>query len=107
MPYGTGSLQRRGRTFWIMYRDEEGRTIQENSRLEDYGPARRLLAERALVTAKAKVAVLEQIIHEEEAAADAARPQPDGDGAKRRSSRRSVPADSKVREKRTGTKGSR
>ena len=66
MPYGTGSLQKRGRTYWIMYRDPEGRQIQENSRLEDYAPALRMLAERALVTVQAKVAVLEAIINETE-----------------------------------------
>ena len=108
LPYGCGSLQQRGLTWWIMFRDPLGRNIQENSRLTDYNAARRLLAERALETAKAKVAALEQIIHEaEETGSPAHRSQPDGDGAERGPGRGTVSKDSKVRQKRTGAKGGR
>jgi hypothetical protein len=63
-PYGTGSLQMRGRTWWIMYRDGEGRSIQENSRTEDYAAARHMLASRAIATLRARLAVLEGIASE-------------------------------------------
>jgi hypothetical protein len=106
-PYGTGSLQRRGRTFWIMYRDPEGRSIQENSRLEDFGAARRMLAERAIVTLEARLAVLKGMLDETEDAAPGHGTQPDGDGAKRGSSRGTLPKDSAIRQKRTGAKGVR
>ncbi len=108
MPYGTGSLQQRGRTWWIMFRDPEGRTIQENSRLEDYAAARRMLAERAIATLEARLAVLRAVLDEAEETGSPARgSQPDGDGAERGSSRGTVSKDSKVRQKRTGAKGGR
>ena len=64
LQYGTGSLQQRGRVWWLIYKDPEGKVIQENSHLEDEPKARRLLAERALVTARARVEALREIIHE-------------------------------------------
>ena len=47
-----------------MYRDPEGRSIQENSRLEDYDAARRMLAEKAIITLEARLAVLKEIARE-------------------------------------------
>src|SRR5881394_1046374 len=64
MPYGTGSIQIRGNAWWMIYRDTEGRTIQENTRTEDIDVARKMLAARALETARAKVAALEAILNE-------------------------------------------
>jgi hypothetical protein len=65
LPYGAGSVQRRGRVWWMIFRDVEGRIIQENAQTEDYSEARRLLATRALATAQARVAAILSIIHEE------------------------------------------
>jgi hypothetical protein len=108
MPYGTGSLQMRGTKWWIVFRDAEGRGIQENTRTEDFNAALRMLAERALETARARVAALEKIVDETEGAGTPARgSQSDGDGAKRGPRRRIVPKDSKVRQKRTRTEGGR
>ena len=64
LPYGTGSLQMRGRTWWMIYRDTQGRTIQENARTDNPDAARRMLVERALETARAKVLALEGILNE-------------------------------------------
>jgi hypothetical protein len=64
LPYGTGSIQKRGRMFWAIYRDAEGRTVQENTKTEDADLARLFVAEKALVTARAKVAALEAIFDE-------------------------------------------
>jgi hypothetical protein len=64
LPYGAGSMQIRGRMWWIIYRDTEGRVIQENSKTEDADVARRLLIGRALDTARAKVVALEGLLDE-------------------------------------------
>src|SRR5215471_8515048 len=64
LPYGTGSLQMRGRTWWMIYRDTQGRTIQENTRTDNPDAARRMLVERALETARAKVLALEGMLNE-------------------------------------------
>jgi hypothetical protein len=71
LPYGTGSIQIRGRVWWMIYRDTEGRTIQENTRTENQNEARRMLAVRALETTRAKVAALEQIVNEGQNQAEA------------------------------------
>jgi hypothetical protein len=64
LPYGCGSIQMRGKTWWAIYRDGEGRTIQENTKTDDQNIARLMVTERALETARAKVSALEAIIHE-------------------------------------------
>jgi hypothetical protein len=118
LPYGTGSFQLRGRSYWIMYRDAEGRTVQENAKTGDAGIARLMVAERALVTARAKVAALEAIFNEAGQAGYAPTTegwqrtsgpgrQPDDDGGQRGTRSRSVPKDSKVRPQRKGQKGAR
>jgi hypothetical protein len=71
LPYGCGSIQVRGKQWWGIYRDTLGRTIQENLHTESQDAARYLLAQRALETARAKVAALEQITHEGQGGAGA------------------------------------
>jgi len=88
MPYGTGSIQMRGNCWWLMYRDTEGRTIQENSRTADQNAARRMLAERAIVTLEARLAVLRAVLHETREA----KIQGDG-GARRGDARKRAAAD--------------
>jgi hypothetical protein len=65
LPYGCGSIMMRGRTWWMIYRDGEGRTIQENTWTTDKRVARYMVTYRALETARAKVAALERILNEE------------------------------------------
>jgi hypothetical protein len=48
----------------MIYRDTQGRTIQENTRTDNSDAARRMLVERALETARAKVLALEEMRHE-------------------------------------------
>jgi hypothetical protein len=64
LPRGAGSMQKRGRTWWMIYTDAGGIKIQENSRTDDPAVARMLLAERALRTANAKAAAIQAIIDE-------------------------------------------
>jgi hypothetical protein len=59
-----GSIQQRGRAWWMIYRDIEGRTIQENAQTEDQATARRRLAARALERVKAQAALLRQVLRE-------------------------------------------
>jgi hypothetical protein len=99
MPYGTGSIQMRGRVWWIVYRDPQGRGIQENTRTEDFNAALRMLAERALETARARVTALERIIHETAQKEGAAHPRSDEarHGEERATRRRPVRDDAAVR----------
>jgi len=108
LPYGAGSIQIRGRVYWMMYRSVEGTLIQENAQTDDAALARLKLAERALVTERAKVAALETIFHEAEKAgfaptaqgwertAAAGRSETD-DSGKRRTGGGSVPPDAAQR----------
>jgi len=66
LPYGTGSIHIRSNYYWMVYRDVAGRRVQENTWTADYHLARRMVAERALQTARAEVAALEAIVHETE-----------------------------------------
>jgi hypothetical protein len=64
MPKGTGSLQVRRRTWWMIFRDAQGRIIQENTNTTHKTEARRVLAKAALATLREIVAELEHIAHE-------------------------------------------
>jgi hypothetical protein len=67
MPYGAGSMQMRGRVWWMVYRDVEGNTVHRSSGTSDPRVARYRLAQRALEGARARVAALETVMHEEQA----------------------------------------
>lgn len=64
LPYGSGSIQKRGRVFWLVYRDANGRMIQQSSGTQDAVIARRMIAERAIVTLQARIDALRAIINE-------------------------------------------
>jgi len=64
LPYGSGSLQIRGRVWWMIYKDGDGQTIQESAGTQDWDEAVRLLAARALPIALARVAALEKVAYE-------------------------------------------
>ena len=68
LPYGNGSIQRRRRYWYLIYRDPEGALVQESSRTEDQAEAQRLLAQRALPTHDARRALLYQVAYGEETA---------------------------------------
>ena len=63
LPYGTGSIQMRGTKWWMIFRDPEGRVIQESSYTDDQDTARRMLACRAIVTLEARLAMLREVAH--------------------------------------------
>src|SRR5689334_13732499 len=75
LPYGSGSIQLRGRVWWMIYRDAAEQVTQENSRTEDQADALRLLANRAIRTMRSRIAVLKAI-------ADG-RPEDQSDGRRR------------------------
>jgi type IV secretory pathway TrbL component len=54
----------RSGSYWMVYRDECGRTIQANSHSKDRSAATRLLAERCLPAARARLAFLERLAYE-------------------------------------------
>jgi hypothetical protein len=95
LPYGSGSLQIRGRVWWMIYKDGDGQTIQESAGTQDWDEAVRLLAARALPIAWARVAALERVAYEEAPRArGAGKPsssvQSPRGGARQRTRRRSV-----------------
>lgn len=63
LPRGTGSLHLRGNVWWVVYRDEKGHKIEENSHTADPRAARRLLAARALERVRAVAVQLERIAY--------------------------------------------
>ena len=60
LPYGCGSLQKRGRTWWMHFRAQQGRTIRRTAETADVLVARRLLASRSIVAVEARAALLRQ-----------------------------------------------
>lgn len=67
MPFnGMGSIQRRGRAWWMVYIDEHNVRVQENSGTEDQRAALRLLAKRALKTLAARRAAIQRIANGKE-----------------------------------------
>lgn len=65
LPHGNGSIQRRRRFWYLIYRDPSGAIVQESSRTEDQAEAFRLLAQRALPTHDARRALLYQLAYGE------------------------------------------
>jgi hypothetical protein len=65
LPYGSGSLQKRGLKWWAIYMDANGVKIQVSTKTDDLDEARRFLAARALEVARARVAALESIVNGE------------------------------------------
>jgi hypothetical protein len=63
-----GSLHTRGRVWWMVYRDVDGRRVQENSYTSNRDLALRRLAAAALVEAQAETAALERIACETQSA---------------------------------------
>lgn len=66
--FGSGSIQRRGRFWYLIYRDPAGALVQESSHTEDQAAALRLLAQRALPTHDARRAMLYQVAYGEDPA---------------------------------------
>jgi hypothetical protein len=64
VPAGTGSLQVRGRTYWMIYADETGRKIQANTGMVELADARRVLAYAATKVLRARLAALREVLDE-------------------------------------------
>jgi len=64
LPYGAGSIQMRGRVYWLIYTDIDGNKIQENTRTQDLRVARIRAAERALARTAAFMDQMECVICE-------------------------------------------
>lgn len=64
LPYGAGSIQMRGRVYWLIYTDINGNKIQENTRTQDLRVARIRAAERALERTAAFMDQMECVICE-------------------------------------------
>src|SRR4051794_32352775 len=113
LPYGCGSLQKRGLMWWAIYCYTDGQKIQESSKTTDLDEARRFLAARALVTVQARAARLREVIDgtERKTAKRAQRPnrsyQTVGSAARQRARGGSVQPDSKGRAGGNRKKGAR
>jgi hypothetical protein len=61
MPKGTGSLQVRGRTYWMIYTDVAGCKVQANTGTPDLAEARRVLADVAIAILETRLAALREV----------------------------------------------
>jgi hypothetical protein len=61
LPRGAGSLKKRKQTWWMVYPDPFGRIIQESTHTGDYQEARIMLAENAIATTEARLAVMRMV----------------------------------------------
>jgi hypothetical protein len=68
LPHGSGSIQKRGATLWIIYPNAKRRTIQENARTLDWDEAWKLLLRRATRTLEERLAELRSIADAAQAA---------------------------------------
>jgi hypothetical protein len=59
-------MQMRRAKWWLLYRDEHGRLVQENSGTADAGEARRRLAKAALHVLEARVKEVRRIAYAKE-----------------------------------------
>jgi hypothetical protein len=98
VPKGTGSLQIRGRVYWMIYSDETGRKIQANTETDDFTEARRVLARAAIAVLQARLAALGEILREAPAKATGVRSDDPAIGDSRRRANRK----SSARAARTG-----
>jgi hypothetical protein len=62
LPYGTGSIQKRGRVYWMIYRNVNGDVVAANTGTDNRADAQRILAQQALVTLRARMHALVAII---------------------------------------------
>jgi hypothetical protein len=65
LPHGSGSIQRRGRFWYLIYRDPSNALKQQSSYTEDQREAFRLLAQRVLPTLDARRAIVCQVAYGE------------------------------------------
>jgi len=64
VPWGFGSATKKGRVWWLAYRNIKDEIVYENSGTDDAAEASRILARRSLPRARAAVAELERIANE-------------------------------------------
>jgi hypothetical protein len=73
MPWGYGSMQMRGASWWLIYRDADGKVVQENAQTAEEWVARLKLGQRAITTAEARLDAVCAVVNEEIAKVRAAR----------------------------------
>jgi hypothetical protein len=66
-PYGTVSLNMRRTKWWAIYTDAEGNRIQMSTLTDDRNAARLIAAQKAIEVLKAKLEILQGIVHEAKA----------------------------------------
>ena len=64
LPYGLGSISRRGNIYWLLYRDAKGERVQETSHSTDPALALYLLGVRALANLEARQIEVSKIVKE-------------------------------------------
>jgi|SRR5215471_5092131 len=100
LPYGSGSIQFRGAVWWLVYRDANGKVIQENSLTADADEALRMLVSRSTATLRARIDQLEAIANEPAPKATGQGQRAPRGGAERPSGRKPVRRDSEGRTQR-------
>ena len=64
LPKGTGALQIRGKTYWMIYTDAAGRKIQANTHTADFARARRTLAKAYIGVIRVTMGALQAVAGE-------------------------------------------
>jgi hypothetical protein len=103
LPRGTGSVQMRRRTYWMIYSDELGKRIQENTKQTERDAAERVLVERAIEVLEARIALLKGLQHETSKAESARALGKAGDDTRRGGRRESLRDDAPKRRVRKTT----
>ena len=70
LPRGAGSMQMRGAKWWLLFRDEHGHLVQQNSGTADADEARRLLAKAALRVLEARAKEIRRVAYDGETKAE-------------------------------------
>jgi len=95
----------RRRTYWMIYSDELGKRIQENTKQTERDAAERVLVERAIEVLEARIALLKGLQHETSKAESARALGKAGDDTRRGGRRESVRDDAPKRRVRKTTAG--
>lgn len=65
LPFGHGSMAMHGHSWWLIWRDPEGKAHYTNSRTADAAEAQKIMANLALARARAQLETLERIANGE------------------------------------------
>jgi hypothetical protein len=102
LPYGTASLNMRKGKWWVIYTNADGTRIQKATSTDDRNAALVIAAQQAIAVLKAKLEVLQGIVHDAKAAKGHAKA---GAGRSRGGQQAGAPAKADAGNRPRGSKG--